>query len=73
VHNCCKTNQFASCADCKDFQNPSDCRKFNNWISKVFGFIFRSDRAACICQIRELGIESHAANMAKNKWQTIKR
>jgi hypothetical protein len=73
VRNCCKTNQFASCADCKDFQNPSECRKFNNWISKIFGFIFRSDRAACICRIRQLGLEGYAADMAKNKRQTIKR
>jgi hypothetical protein len=73
VRTCCANNRFASCADCKDFQNPSDCRKFNNLISKVFGFIFRSDRAACICQIRQLGIEGHAAEMAKNKRQTIKK
>jgi hypothetical protein len=73
VRACCIGNQFASCADCKDFQNPNDCRKFNNLIAKVFGWIFRSDRAACICQIRQLGLEAHAADMANSKRQTIKK
>lgn len=73
VRKCCISNQFASCAECKDFQNPQDCRMFNNWISKVFGFIFRSDRAACVRQIRGIGIEQHASEMAKNKRQTIKK
>ena len=73
VRACCIGNQFASCADCTDFQNPRDCRKFNNWIAKIFGLIFRSDRAACIGQIRRIGIEGHAAEMAKSKRQTIKK
>jgi hypothetical protein len=73
VRTCCTDNKFASCADCQEFQDPMSCKKFNNIISKVFGFIFRSDRAACICQIRRLGIEGHAADMAKNKRQTIKK
>ena len=60
-------------AGCTDFQNPRDCRKFNNWIAKIFGLIFRSDRAACIGQIRRIGIEGHAAEMAVSKRQTIKK
>ncbi len=73
VRSCCISNQFATCADCKDFQNPRDCRMFNNRIAKLFGLIFRSDRAACIDQIRRLGLEGHAADMAKTKRQTIKK
>jgi hypothetical protein len=46
---------------------------FNNWIAKVFGLIFRSDRAACVRQIRHVGIEQHASEMAKNRRQTIKK
>ena len=73
VRACCISNQYASCADCKDFQNPSHCRMFNNWIAKLFGLIFRSDRAACISQIRQMGIEGHAVEMAGLKRQTIKK
>jgi hypothetical protein len=46
---------------------------FNNFISKIFGFIFRSDRAACIDQIKEIGIQGHAQKMAAEKRQSIKR
>jgi len=73
VRACCIANEHASCADCKEFENPNDCKMFNNVISKVFGFIFRSDRAACIRQIREVGLQGHADNMAENKRQSVKR
>jgi hypothetical protein len=73
VRSCCIENQFASCADCKEHEDVHDCRWFNNWISKLFGLIFRSDRAACIRQIRSIGIEGHATEMAKCKRQSIKR
>lgn len=50
-----------------------DCKKFNNFISKAFALVFRSDRPACIRRIREIGHESFAIEMANNKRQTIKR
>jgi hypothetical protein len=49
------------------------CRKYNNLISKVFGFLFRSDRVACIRQIKELGIDGHAEAMTKLGRQSIRR
>ena len=73
VRACCIEHGFASCADCNEFTNPNDCRKFNNFISKVFGFIFRSDRAACNRQIRQLGVDGHAEEMTRQKRQSIKR
>lgn len=62
-----------SCAECIDFPDPRACSKFNNIMSKLFGLVFRSDRAACIAQVRQLGIEGHAKAMAEMKTQTIKR
>ena len=73
VRACCIEHGFASCADCREFPDPNDCRKFNNFISKVFAFIFRSNRAACISQIRQLGVGGHADEMARQKRQSIKR
>lgn len=73
VRSCCHDNHFASCAECKDFQNPQECRKFNNIIAKIFGFIFRSDRAACVAQIRRIGLAGHAADMAAKGRHTIKK
>jgi len=73
VRSCCSNRKYESCADCAEFPNPNECRFFNNIISKIFGLIFRSDRAACIRQIREQGIEAHAADMAGKKRHTIKK
>lgn len=73
VRSCCIEREFASCADCKEFADVKDCANFNNFMAKIFGFLFRSDRAACIRQIAEIGPVRHAENMAENRRQTIKR
>ena len=73
VRTCCIAGQRSSCAECKDNSDPMACSKYNNFMSKIFGFIFRSDRAACIRQIKEIGITGHAENMASSKRQTIKK
>jgi hypothetical protein len=64
---------YSSCADCKEFENPRECKKYNNIISKVVGFVLRSDRAACVMQIKKIGIQGHADTMARQKKQTIKK
>ena len=73
LRTCCIENGYGSCADCEEFEDPMACRKFNNFMSKIFGFIFRSDRAACIRQIRDVGIEAHADRMSEMKTHSIKR
>jgi len=73
VRSCCMNNQFSSCAECKEFSDPNDCKMFNNFMSKIFAFIFRSNRAACIQQIRDIGIQGHADKMSELKLQSLKR
>ena len=73
VRACCLEREYASCADCAEFADPNDCQLFNNFIARVFGIIFRSDRAACIAQIRALGLEGHARELAQQQRQSIKR
>ena len=73
VRSCCISNQYASCAECAQFADPNDCKMFNNFIARIFGLIFRSDRAACIRQIREIGIQGHADTMAEQKRHAIRR
>lgn len=72
VRQCCLENGFQSCADCKTVE-PVECKKFNNFISKTFGFVFNSDRSACIARIKEVGYDEYSIEMAKNRIQTIKR
>jgi hypothetical protein len=48
-------------------------QEVNNWIARVFGFVFRSNRTACISLIRQQGYPAFAADMAANKRHTIQR
>jgi len=73
VRSCCIENSFSSCAECRDHSDPNDCKKFNNFMSRLFGFVFKSDRVACIAQIRQAGIDGHAEIMAGKNMHTIKR
>jgi len=72
VRSCCIEKQIKSCAECTEFQEPRACKKYNNFMSRLFGLLFRSNRPACIAQIKQLGIEGHAKAMAEMKTQTIK-
>ena len=73
VRSCNLARGAASCADCPDHQDPKTCRKFNAFISRVIGVILDSDRAACIRQIKEKGLEGHAQAMAASGRQSISR
>ena len=57
VKPCVKERNWATCAECGDFTNLKDCKKLNNFISKIFAFIFRSDRIGNLNCIREVGLE----------------
>lgn len=73
VRTCCLENHYSSCAECRTVADPRDCRKFNNFISKLFGLVFRSDRRACLVQIAEKGLQGHAELMAASQLQSIGR
>ncbi|MDM8528216.1 DUF3795 domain-containing protein [Anaerolineales bacterium HSG24] len=73
IRLCCIENNYTSCADCKEFDDVNDCKKYNNFVAKVFGVIFRSDRRSCIIRIKEVGNDGFAKEMAEKKVPTIKR
>lgn len=73
IRTCCMERNHSSCADCKEFADPRQCKKYNNFIARVIGFVLRSDRAACIEQIKQIGIQGHADTMASQKKHTIKK
>jgi hypothetical protein len=66
-------HDYSSCADCGEFENPGECSKYNNIVSKIIGFFLGSDRAACVMQIKKMGIQGHADTMTREKKQTIKK
>lgn len=57
VKPCSQDKSYVTCAQCSDFANLKECKKLNNFTSKIFGFIFRSDRIGNLCSIREIGLE----------------
>lgn len=73
VRSCCLEKGIRTCAECADFADPQACSKYNNFMARLFGFVFRSDRAACIAQIKLLGLEGHAQRMAEAGRQSIRR
>ena len=73
VRSCCMERGMDTCADCDEYPDPMACSSYNTFMSRVFGFLFRSDRAACIRQIREVGLEEHADRMAAQGRQSIRR
>ena len=72
IRKCNIENNFKSCADCTLIQ-LEDCKIYNNFIGKVFGFVFNSDRAACINYIKVNGYQAFAKEMTEKKIMTFKR
>ncbi len=70
IRTCCIGQKFSNCADCS-LDAPNACKKFNNPISKVFAFIFGSDREKCILTIRETGAIWYADHMAETRQQSL--
>lgn len=73
VRKCCIENSYQSCAECKEYTDVSECKKLNNFFSKVFAFIFRTDRLAGITMIKEKGYENFAKLLAEEKRVAIKK
>jgi hypothetical protein len=73
IRLCCIENGYLSCADCTRFDDPADCSKFSNLMARVIGFLLRSDRPACIRQIKELGIQGHADMLAGQGRMSVRR
>lgn len=72
IRKCCMEQKITTCAECKEFQDPMQCKKFNNLVSKLFAFVFKSDRAGCLSQIRSIGLHEYAKKMATSKQATVK-
>ena len=73
IRTCCIENKYESCAVCGEFADVNDCKKYNNFISKVIGFVLRSDRKAGIEMIKAKGYEEFARYMAESKLVSLKK
>ncbi len=73
VKKCTNKKGISTCAQCLLYPDPQKCSKFNNFISKTFSFIFKSDRPACLKEISASSLSAYAEKMAGLKQQSIKR
>jgi len=73
VRSCVMEHGYGSCADCEEFADPADCAKFDNWMARAFGWVFNSNRRACVMKIRELGPKGFAEQMAGLGKQSLPR
>lgn len=73
VRTCCLHNGRATCAECSQYADARACATYDNFIARIVGFLLRSNRAACIDQVRALGVQGHAGRMAREGRQTIRR
>ena len=71
IRKCCQEKGFHTCAECD--KDVKECKIHNNFVGKIFAFLFNSDRTACIHYIHEHGEEAFAEKMAKEKQMTMKR
>lgn len=71
IRVCCREKEIHSCAGCD--RELARCGKFNNFAAKIFGWLFNSDRAACVGLIRQAGPGAYAEKMAREGRQTLKR
>lgn len=73
IRHCCIEKNISSCAECNEFSDVKDCKKFDNFVSKMFEFVFKSDRKAGIRMIKENGYEEFAKYMAENNLVAVKK
>ncbi len=57
VKPCVQEKNCTTCAGCVDFEDLKDCKKLNNFISRIFGLVFRTDRIGNLDRIKDIGAE----------------
>jgi len=61
VKKCAVSRTYSTCAECGDFEDLKGCRKLNNIVSRLMGFVFRTNRIGNLHRIREIGLERFKA------------
>lgn len=72
IRTCIIEKEIESCADCKE-PGIEDCKIFNNPVSRLFAFVFNSDRAASIQLIKDEGYSGFINYMEESGKMVIPR
>lgn len=62
IRKCAKDRGYFTCAECGEFL---ECKKLDNFISKIFSFLFKSDRVGNLKEIKGIGVEKWSTQQAK--------
>lgn len=73
IRKCCTEKQINSCAQCDVYSDVKDCKMFDNFVSRMFEFVFKSDRKAGINMIKNSGFEEFVKYMAENNLVSMKK
>ena len=73
IRTCCIDNNFISCADCREFDNPKACKKYHNFVARLIELAFRSDRSKSIAFIKEYDYQAFADKMTMDKVMSFKK
>lgn len=73
IRKCCLEKGINSCAECGEYSDVKECKMFDNFVAKMFEFVFKSDRKAGIKMIKDSGYEEFAKYMTENKLVSMKR
>ncbi len=73
TRKCCLEKGLKSCADCQEVKDFADCKLLDNFIAKIFGFVFRTDRISSLRMIKDNGYEEFVEKMVAEKRVAIKR
>ena len=73
IRKCCIEKGISFCAQCDAYSDLKDCKMFDNFVARMFEFVFKSDRKAGIKMIKETGYEDFAKFMTENKLVSMKK
>jgi hypothetical protein len=73
IRLCCKESGIDNCAECEKFESAKECKYFNNAISNLFAFVFRSDRVANLELIKNKGGEFFVDYMSEHRLVSLKK
>ena len=67
VKKCNIERGYSTCAECAEYEDLRKCKNLNNWISKIFGFIFRTNKLRNLERIRKIGLEKFKEEVRKGQ------
>lgn len=73
IRKCNIEKNTSNCSECTDFNNLNECKLLNNFIGKVFGFIFKTDRVGSLEYIKKAGAIRYAEEMTANHTMSLKK